>query len=432
MVMSWPRVDRPTCPVCYSALDLRREPGAPSAGGMAGFLREVRRFHSLPQPMDNREVAASGLLRSWTCATCRFEWEQANGPLEHAMGISVMGFSASGKSTYIGAMGRGVDRVTGYLGMMPGRASWPALNPFIVDGEALDQTRLNRDLNALIPAPSVMSDAEPAARRGPRRWGNAFGAGRLGDREAEPTVRLDSPPAVRPPVLEDIPDPTAWHRVYPIRVRVNLPAYRGASTAILLDTPGEALAPDRDMRDVLNHVPSLANAPVLVYCLDPTQLLGLQDHWAALGLVPDRDAPASLAPWRLSEAATIRTQAVPGATRAHGHLAVVVLKADLIEGLDGFPRRAIEDVELGGMSPESAWRRLTDDSARVKAWLGRVAPGIVSSAEDGFGSVSFHVATATGCQPVVDDSGRKRYPQVRSRRIFDPMYYFFLKRYLLR
>ncbi|MGB8021491.1 MAG: hypothetical protein WCF04_09715 [Candidatus Nanopelagicales bacterium] len=401
--MSWPRADRPTCPVCYCALDLRREPGSPTTRGFAGALRALRDFHALPQPMDNREVAASGLLRSWTCATCHFDWEQASGPLEHAMAISIMGFSASGKSTYIGAIGRGVDRVSGYLGMMPGGGSWPALTPFIVDGEALDQTRLNRDLNALIPKPDL-----------------------------EPTVRLGSPAPARPPVLADTPDPTAWHRVYPIRVRVNLPRYRGASTAILLDTPGEALAPDRDMRDVLNHVPSLANAPVLVYCLDPTQLLGLQDHWAALGLVPDRDAPASLAPWRLSEAATIRTQAVTGASRAHGHLAVVVLKADLIEGLDGFPRRAIEELDLGTMSPESAMRRLTDDSARVKSWLGRVAPGIVSSAEDGFASVSFHVATATGGPPVVDESGRRRYPRVRSRRIFDPMYYFFLNRYLLR
>lgn len=430
------------CPACYTPMthSMPRpvEPATPDAP--ATTLARLRGYYALPHKRGPEDLAAEGALDSWSCGRCQFKWEAMDGPLDQAVTIAMLGFTAAGKSTYIASLGQPAPGENLLAQTRAGR-TWSNISfeEFWRSGRILQQTMM-LDGPGLFVATSPATEASGAGADGAGgREPEASPArevpepGVAGDAGAEEHDVVDSFGDEAQSEAAQDPGPVSAEtsgslpfRVFQLVERIRWSRTPVISTALLMDMPGEALAPDQDLPSLLNQAPSLAVAPLVIFCLDPTQLDGLQPMLSGEELAGHVDSPASAVAYRLGQLAGLRRNIL--GPRSHGHVAIVILKADLLAGLDNFPAKALE--HFPRTEPGPTWRRLQEDSERVREWLlDGVAPGVVTVAEESFSSRSYHVVSATGCSPETGPRGQKAYPRIAPMRVLDPIQYYYLKQF---
>ncbi len=211
-------------------------------------------------------------------------------------------------------------------------------------------------------------------------------------------------------------DEEAGHREFPpplVIVLRNWETGRAVNVCIF-DAAGEQLLTQRAQATWARH---LAIADGLLFFVDPAILPGVQQRLgdAAVGAGQSLQVTASV----LDVTATLHRRArslSPDADAAGVAAALLLTKADLLEGTEGFPDRALAPLDPGAEAPYRLLSRLQQDSLAVEQYLGaNGGQNLVSSALHKFPGLTFHAVSATGCAP-----HQGAYEKVEPRRCLEP------------
>ncbi len=81
--------------------------------------------------------------------------------------------------------------------------------------------------------------------------------------------------------------------------------------------------------------------------------------------------------------------------------ALLLTKADLVDGTDGFPPAVLEDLDHLNEAPYRLRNRLQQDSVAVEQYMAaNGGRNLITSAVHKFPGITFHAVSATGCPPV--------------------------------
>jgi len=187
-----------------------------------------------------------------------------------------------------------------------------------------------------------------------------------------------------------------------------------AVNVCIFDAAGEQLLSHQQQASWARH---LSVADGLLFFVDPAVLPGVQRQLggAVVGAGQSLQVTASVLDITSTLNRRVRSLSpdddLPGVGSA-----LLLTKADLLEGTEGFPGEVLEPLEPLSEAPYRLVNRLKQDSLLVEGYIGaNGGQNLVSSALHKFPGLSFHAVSATGCAPV--NGG---YEKVEPRRIVEP------------
>lgn len=397
------------CPKC------RRELRRRSAAGVEPGNPRARVWRLLQDAFaESPTVQAADLpdyIEGWECTNpdCLYVCEGDSRP----EWILFLGGQTSGKTTMIAAM---------FADAVKNPAPWTDLEPVNITDPQI--TRFMHRKLAPLPTGALTTSLNVPNQDWLYQAERKFPA-------TEGTIRQDSDPNPPDSMLRDddkvyggpshIPlQPSTGKATNPAGMYQALlysDSQRPPVDLLLIDMPGEMAEARKDY--LLQHAPALLDAPLVILCLDPRQLLEFEeDDYLP---VDEEDLTNLRLMSLIPTIAKLRKRGGAKRVKAPGHIAVVVTKADRLESRDRnneFPHRALERIPYGKMTSAETLARLIADSDLVRTYLQRVSGALVARIERNFTSCSFHLVTATGCEANPDDGS---FPHISPRRVRDPI-----------